>query len=385
MDQALFGAEKTGDLVPTIEKMLAFVPHDLPPELDLNCLIQEFGEASAALGGLKEISSTITNPYMVIRPLQRNEALRSSAMEGTYSTADNLAIVEAYDSPTATDADREVLNYIRAIDYAEEQIRELPISHRLMRGMHSVLLRNASKARGSNKRPGEFKVHQNWIGALRINEARFIPPPPKESLECLDRLEAFINSSKQTYPPLITAGLTHYQFETIHPFGDGNGRVGRMLITLQLMTSGLLDKPILYVSPYIEAHKDEYIDAMFEVSTMGNWERWLRFFLLAVTESCKQTSSTISRLNELQNEFRTKIQENTKSISALVITDSLFERPVTSISEAAKVSNTSYQSAKKTVDQLVRLGILQEIEGFENPRLFWSRAIIDVSDGILST
>lgn len=381
MDQALFGSKKTGALVPTIEDMLAFVPNKLPPELDLNCLIQEFGEASAALGGLKEISSTITNPYMVIRPLQRNEALRSSAMEGTFSTADNLAIVEAYDSPTATDADREVLNYIRAIDFAEDQIKELPISHRLIRGMHAVLLKNAGKNRGSNKRPGEYKIHQNWIGALKIGQARFIPPPPNEALECLDRLEEFINHDKEVYPSLIEAGLTHYQFETIHPFGDGNGRVGRMLITLQLMTSGLLDKPILYVSPYIERHKDEYIDAMFEVSTNGNWERWLRFFLSAITESCKQTSATIGRLNELQSIFRLMIQDKTKSVSALTISDSLFEQPVLSISEAAKISGTSYQSAKKNVDQLVRLGILQEIEGYENPRLFWARAVIDVSDG----
>ncbi|MEJ6393072.1 Fic family protein [Gymnodinialimonas sp. 2305UL16-5] len=382
MDQALFGGEKTGELVPTIEDMLAFVPNDLPPKLDLNCLIQEFGEASAALGGLKEISSTITNPYMVIRPLQRNEALRSSAMEGTFSTADNLAIVEAYDSPTATEADREVLNYIRAIDFAEEQIRELPISHRVIRGMHAVLLRNAGKTRGSNKRPGEYKIHQNWIGALKIKNARFIPPPPKEASDCLDKLESFINRGETTYPALIEAGLTHYQFETIHPFGDGNGRVGRMLITLQLMTSGLLDKPILYVSPFIEIHKDEYIDSMFEVSTSGNWERWLRFFLRAVTESCKQTSATIVRLNDLQSDFRARIQNNTKSVSALTISDHLFERPVISISEAAKVSVTSYQSAKKNIEQLVRLGILREIIGFENPKLFWAKDVIDVSDGV---
>lgn len=381
MDQTQFGTEKTGTLVSTIEETSAFVPNKLPPTLDLNSLIIEFGEASAALGGLKEISSTISNPYMVIRPLQRNEALRSSAMEGTYSTADNLAIVEAYDSPSATDADREVLNYIRAIDFAVDQIQTIPISHRVIKGMHGVLLKNAGKARGSNKRPGEYKIHQNWIGALKIQNARFIPPPPKEAIRCLDDLEAYINQGALTYPALIEAGLTHYQFETIHPFGDGNGRVGRMLITLQLMTSGLLDKPILYVSPYIEAHKDEYIDAMFDVSVCGNWDRWLRFFLRAVCESCRQTSATILRLNDLQNHFRNEIQKNTKSVSALAISDSLFERPVISISEAARVSSTSYQSAKKSIEQLVRLKILSGIDGFENPKLFWSKAIIDVSDG----
>lgn len=381
VDLSQFGENRTGHFVPTIEGVSAFVPNELPPKLDLNCLIDEFGEASLTLGGLSKIGSTIVNPYMVIRPLQRNEALRSSAMEGTFSTADNLAIVEALESASGTNADREVYNYIRAIDYAVEEIKDLPISHRMIRGMHSVLLAGATKPRGANKRPGEYKIHQNWIGAHDIRDARFVPPPPTESQKCMDDLEAFINSKNVGIPTLVAAGLTHYQFETIHPFGDGNGRVGRMLITLQMLANGLLEAPLLYVSPYIERNKDEYIDSMFAVSAKGDWTRWLKFFFRTIKISSEETIDTIMRLNNLQSEYRAKIQQNTRSVSAMAITDHLFERPVLSISEAARVSSTSYQAAKKNVDTLVRLAILQPVPGFENPMLFWAKEIIDISDG----
>lgn len=381
MDASLFEGTNSGELVSTIEGMRAFVPNELPPNINLGNIINEFGEASAALGGLSEIGSTISNPYMVIRPLQRNEALRSSAMEGTFSTADDLALVEALDETSANDSAREVRNYIRAIDFAIDEINMLPISHRLIRGMHGVLLEQATKARGSNKRPGEYKIHQNWIGARQIQKARFIPPPPAVAQDCMDSLEAFINTDTAPLPPLIATGLSHYQFETIHPFSDGNGRVGRMLITLQLLNKGLLGSPLLYVSPYIEANKDEYIDAMFAVSSQGDWERWLRFFLLAIKESCVETTDTIGRLNKLQERHRGLLHEKSKSMSALSIADHLFEHPVVSITEASKICGTSYQSAKKNVEQLVRLGILQQVRGFENPKLYWAKEVIDISDG----
>jgi Fic family protein len=381
MDASLFEGTNSGGLVSTIDGMQAFVPNKLPPNINLGSIINEFGEASAALGGLSEIGSTISNPYMVIRPLQRNEALRSSAMEGTFSTADDLALVEALDETADNNSTREVRNYVRAIDFAIDQIKTLPISHRLIRGMHAVLLEQATKARGSNKRPGEYKIHQNWIGARQIQKARFIPPPPASAQDCMDSLEAFINTDTAPLPPLIATGLSHYQFETIHPFSDGNGRVGRMLITLELLDKRLLSSPLLYVSSYIEANKDEYIDAMFAVSSQGDWERWLRFFLLAIKESCAETTKTIGRLNELQERYRDLLHAKSKSMSALSIADHLFENPVISITDASKICGTSYQSAKKNVEQLLRLGILQQVRGFENPKLYWAREVIDISDG----
>lgn len=380
MDTAKFNRLSSGHFVETIEGQLAFVPDALPPKLDLSDLMEDFGEASAALGGLETLGTTLVDPYMVIRPLQRNEALRSSAMEGTFSTADNLAIAEALDGAGGDAADNEVLNYIRAIDFALDAIRDFPISHRVIRGMHRVLLERAGKHRGGNKRPGEYKIHQNWIGSRFLNEARFVPPPPTEALECMDRLEAYINDDALSVPPLIAAALIHYQFEAIHPFGDGNGRVGRMLITLFLKSRGLISRPLLYVSPYIERTKDEYIDAMFAVSCEGDWSRWIKYFLTAVRESSYRTIETIELLNNLQENYRSRLQANTKSVSALRVADHLFERPVLSVSDAAKVAGISYQAARKTVDQLCTQGILEDIPGFENPKLYWAKDVLFLSD-----
>lgn len=386
MDITQFTEGMSGTFTPTIESMRAFNPNALPPSLNLNNIFTEFGEASTALGQLNGIGSTIANPYMVIRPLQRNEALRSSAMEGTFSTADDLALIEAFDETSANansdDSTREVYAYIRAIDYAIEQLKTLPISHRIIKGMHAVLFAHTTKSNRGNKRPGEYKMHQNWIGAQKIQRARFIPPPPAIAVDCMDKLEAFVNSEQSSIHPLIAAGLCHYQFETIHPFSDGNGRIGRMLVTLQLLEQGLIHTPLLYISPFIEANKDEYIDAMFAVSAAGDWERWLRFFLRAIKESCDETTQTIGKLNVLQERYRSLLQQNTKSVSALQIADHLFERPVVSIADVSKVCGTSYHTAKNNVEQLVKLGILDQVKTYKKPKIYWAKEIIDISDGL---
>ena len=379
MDASFFGSESSGRLVPTIGGARAFVPADLPPQVDLANIINEFGEASAALGGLSDIGSTIVNPHMVIRPLQRNEALRSSAMEGTFSTADDLVLAEVLKDRGSNAAAREVHNYIRAIDFAIGELEKLPISHRVITGMHGVLLEESSGGRGSHTKSGEYRNNQNWIGSSQIQEARFVPPPAPEAIKCMDRLEAYINSDTSPIPPLIAVGLCHYQFETIHPFRDGNGRIGRMLITLQLLSMGLLRSPLLYVSPFVEANKEEYVDAMFAVSSRGDWERWLKFFLGAVKESCSGATATIERLNELQDLYRDRLREQGRSVTALTIADHLFERPVISITDAAKRCAVSYKSAKKAVDQLTRAGILQPVEGYENPKLFRAHEVIRMS------
>ena len=379
MDASLFGSESSGRLVPTIGGARAFVPADLPPHVDLVSIINEFGESSASLGGLSDIGSTIVNPHMVIRPLQRNEALRSSAMEGTFSTADDLVMAEVLKDRGSNTAAREVHNYIRAIDFAIDELERLPISHRVITGMHGVLLEESSGSRGSHTKSGEYRNNQNWIGSSQIQDARFVPPPAPEAITCMDRLEAYINSDTSPVPPLIAAGLCHYQFETIHPFRDGNGRIGRMLITLQLLSMGLLRSPLLYVSPFVEANKEEYVDAMFAVSSRGDWERWLKFFLKAVKESCSSATATIEKLNKLQDLYRDRLREQTRSVTALTIADHLFERPVISITDAANRCSVSYKSAKKAVDQLIRAGILQPVEGYENPKLFRAREVISVS------
>ena len=379
MDTSLFGSEASGKLVSTIDGAQAFVPNDLPPNVDLASIINEFGEAAAALGGLSDIGSTIVNPYMVIRPLQWNEALRSSAMEGTFSTADDLALTEVLMDRGSNSAAREVHNCIRAIDFAIGELKRLPISHRVITGMHRVLMEESSVSRGGYTKPGEYRNNQNWIGSSQIRNARFVPPPVHEVIRCMDRLEAYINSDTAAIPPLIAAGLCHYQFETIHPFQDGNGRIGRMLITLQLLSMKLLRSPLLYVSPFIEANKEEYVDAMFAVSSRGDWERWLKFFLKAVKESCSQATATIEMLNELQERYRNRLREQTRSVTALTIADHLFEHPIISIKEAAMRCGVTYPSAKNAVDQLIQAKILQRMEGYEKPQLFRAGEIIGMS------
>ena len=379
MDTSLFGYEASGKLVSTIDGAQAFVPNDLPPNVDLASVINEFGEASAALGGLSDIGSTIVNPYMVIRPLQWNEALRSSAMEGTFSTADELALTEVLKDRGSNSAAREVHNCIRAIDFAVGELERLPISHRVITGMHRVLMDESSGSRGGYTKSGEYRNNQNWIGSTQIRNARFVPPPVHEVIGCMDRLEAYINSDTSPVPPLIAAGLCHYQFETIHPFQDGNGRIGRMLITLQLLSMRLLRSPLLYVSPFIEANKEEYVDAMFAVSSRGDWERWLKFFLKAVKESCSGATATIEMLNALQERYRDRLREQTRSVTALTIADHLFEHPIISIKEAATRCGVTYPSAKNAVDQLIEAKILQRMEGYEKPQLFRAGEIIGMS------
>ena len=379
MDTSFFESEASGRLVPTIGGTRAFVPSDLPPNVNLANIINEFGEASAALGGLSIVGGAIVNPHMVIRPLQRKEALRSSAMEGVFCSVDDLALAEALKDRGPNAAAREVHNCIRAIDFAVGELERLPISHRVITGMHRVLMEESSGGRGSHTKPGEYRNNQNWIGSSQIQDARFVPPPPPEAITCMDRLEAYINSDTSPVPPLIAAGLCHCQFETIHPFRDGNGRVGRMLITLQLLAAGLLTRPLLHVSPFIEANREEYVDAMFAVSSRGDWERWLKFFLNAVKESCFEAKAAIDRVHELRKRYRDRLRKQTRSVTALTIADHLFERPVISITDAANRCGVSYRSAKKAVDQLIRAGILQPVEGYGNPKLFRAREVISVS------
>ena len=380
MDETQFTETMTGTLIPTQHGVNGFCPNPLPPQIDMNSISNVLVKASMALGGLEHLAKNVQNPYLLIRPLQRKEALRSSAMEGTYSTADNLAIVQAYSETSGDESDQEVLNYIRALDYAQTAMEKLPISHRVIKGMHEILLKNLSKNRGADKRAGDYKMDQNWIGAKTIAQARFIPPSPETALQCMDDLEHFINNKPETMPDLIAAALVHYQFETIHPFADGNGRIGRMLVPLYLMQEGALSKPWLYISPYIDQHKDAYIDKMFGVSATGDWTSWLMFFLTAIEKSCESTIETIHKLNELREDYRAKLQRKTRSTTALTLCDYLFERPVVSIPNVQAETKVTYPTARMTVEILCKNDILTPIPNFENPKLFWAKDIIRLSD-----
>jgi Fic family protein len=377
-----FANSPSGRLVPTERGCNAFVQNDLPPDLDLGPIAHLIASASQALGELSGIGRVIPNPYVLIRPLQTREALTSSSMEGTYSTADEVLLLDAGDTNTNGGDTREVLNYRRALEGAIASFERLPLCLRTLRDAHRTLLSGLTPRRGGRIEPGEFKRHQNFIGALEIEKARFIPPPPADAVDAMVALERYWHreGAGSFLPHIVDSALIHYQFETIHPFADGNGRVGRMLITLHLMHCGLINQPILYLSPTLEGRKDEYIDRMFEVSRSGDWLGWLRFFLTAMEDAARQTIATADQLLRLQVTYRERLRKPGISAKAFAAIDFCLERPVFSIPQLAKHLSTTYPTAKTIVETLIEAGILNEIQNV-SPRFFRAGAILDIVAG----
>lgn len=374
-----FAGSPSGRLVPTIENARAFVPNPLPPHLDLGRVTRPLGDAKLALGELRRACRGLSNPYLLISPLQRREALTSSAMEGTHTTANDLVLAEAgIDSRNPETV--EVSNYITALRFALDEMRSIPISHRLIRETHRILLTDTIYGRGANKRPGDYKQDQNWIGGATVASARFVPPPPVESYAAMDALEAWINRGDPAdTDPLVSMALVHYQFEAIHPFADGNGRLGRLLITLMAVSTGLLPLPALYVSPVIERRKTEYIDLMYSVSASGEWEEWVCYFCDVVRESADQTLSTVDRLDALKADYVARIRSRSNSANDLAVLDMLLESPVVRLSQVRDRLSLTAQGARNIVDRLIASEILKELPGFY-PKVFYSPAIITISD-----
>ncbi|SES38162.1 Fic family protein [Rhizobium sp. NFR03] len=380
MRNSEFLSTEAGSLVPTIGNQQAFVPAPLPPPLALADIATTVGEALQKLGELKGACRRLTNPYILVRPLQRNEALTSSAMEGTFTTDSHLLLAEAGLELESDDSTKEVVNYLSALNTSLDLLRELPISHRVIKKAHEILLSGLSSQRGAQKRPGEYKRDQNWIGGRTIDAARYIPPPPAETQKCMDDLERYLNreTDYSAFNKLIDLALVHYQIEAIHPFADGNGRVGRMLISLMAVHNGLLDMPILYISPAMEHHKDEYIDKMYNVSTKGDWTGWVKFFTERICETCTSTITAIDRIISLQENFRLRATTASRSSNPLTIIDYLFERPVITVTEAADKLGVTYAAARSTIDKLIEIGIVVELPGLY-PKAYYSPTIMQVS------
>lgn len=382
MQRADFIGSPTGSLVQTERGQWAFVPHSLPPpSLDHARLSRALSDAATAIGELNGIGRTLPNPYLLIRPLQRREVISSSSMEGTYTTVDELLLAELADGQDASSDTREVLNYMHALADGLASLKGVPLSLRTLKQAHATLLRGVPKGRGASVRPGEFKQHQNFIGAFQIEDARFIPPPPREAEDCLGELEKYWHREEDGFDILIDAALIHYQFETIHPFADGNGRVGRMLILLHLFTRGKLLQPLLYLSPVFERRKDEYIDRMYAVSRHGDWEGWIIFFLQVMQEAARDAIKTADRIVALQRDYRERLQKARISANLLAAVDYLFQQPAVSIPKLREYLGVSYPAAKANVDLLMRENILTEVEGSDNPRLFFAREIITIISG----
>jgi len=326
----------------------------------------------------------LSNPHLLIGPFLRHEAVLSSRIEGTQTDIPHLYAYEAGQlalpgfEPTPPEADdvREVVNYVRALEFGLQRIQEFPLSLRLLRELHERLLQGV---RGETATPGEFRCTQNWIGApgCTLNEAYFVPVPPTELIPALDLFEKYLYGDQDT-PPLVRLALLHYQFEAIHPFIDGNGRVGRLLISLLLVHWGLLPLPLLYLSAWFEKHRQEYYQRLLEVSTSGDWRQWILFFLQGVCEQSQDANARLKQLLNLQSNWRKQITHARSSALLLNIVDMLFETPICTITQISKRLDIKYPSAKNAVERLVQNGILLPTSEMKYGKAFVAKAILDI-------
>jgi Fic family protein len=354
------------------ERVRAFVPAPLPPEppLELASLQGPLEKALLALGRLDGISSLLPEPHLFLYSYVRKEAVLSSQIEGTQSSLSDLLLFELEEAPGAPlDDVLEVSNYVAALEHGLGRLREgFPLSGRLIREIHGELL---ARGRGSDKAPGEFRRSQNWIGGSRPGAARFVPPPPQAVADCMSELERFLNAERPGLPALLRAGLAHLQFETIHPFLDGNGRVGRLLITFLLCHDGVLREPLLYLSLYFKQHREDYYALLDAVRREGDWEAWLGFFLEGVAQIAEGAVSTAHRLAALFQADQAKVQQAGRAAgSALRVHQVMKERPITSLQEVTERSGLSFPAASSGMQVLERLAVARELTGKKRNRLF---------------
>mgnify|MGYP003663903393 CR=1 FL=1 len=350
----------------------AFIPPALPPEpmVKMDKLYGPLERANRALGRLDGIVSILPDTPLFLYMYIRKEALLSSQIEGTQSSLSDLLLFENEEAPgVPIDDVVEVSNYVAAMNHGLERIRGgFPISLRLMREIHEILL---AKGRGATKQPGEFRHSQNWIGGTRPGNALFVPPPPESVLDLMSDLEAFIHTDTPAVPMLVKAGLIHVQFETIHPFLDGNGRLGRLLITLLLCDKGILKEPILYLSLYFKTHRRYYYDLLQRVREDGDWEAWIEFFLDGITETSLQAADAAKQILSLFEEDRAKIESlGRPAASALRVHQLLQQKPIIAIPDAARETGMSAPTVAKSIQHLRDLGLLREITGKQRGRMF---------------
>ena len=334
------------------------------------------------MGQLAGVARNLPNPHLLINPFMRREAVLSSRIEGTETSLSELFYFEAAHATPANGtarkkADvREVANYVHALEFGLARLPDLPVCLRLILEIHEKLM---TGVRGRNLSPGKFRQDHNWIGTpgCNLEDATYVPPPPREMMESLHKLEAFLHDPPP-FPPLIQMALVHCQFEAIHPFSDGNGRVGRLLIPLLLCAAGLLPQPLLYLSAFFEQHRDDYYNGLFEVSRSGAWLPWIDFFLTAVITQSRDAVSRTGLLLDLWQTYRDKCTEARSSALVLGMVDSLFAAPVLTIPGAAERLGVSWATASQSVHKLVDAGILAEVTGRQRHRVFSAVEIVDI-------
>jgi Fic family protein len=338
-------------------------------------------KANRALGRLDGVTTLLPDASLFIYFYVRKEALLSSQIEGTQSTFSDLLLYESEQSPGVPLEDvREVSSYVAAMNHGLRRIREdnFPLSLRLIREVHKVLL---AKGRGSERNPGEFRRTQNWIGGSRPGDAFFVPPPPEHVIDCMGNLESFIHDKPRRTPVLIKAALTHMQFETIHPFLDGNGRVGRLLITLLLCSEGVLQEPLLYLSLYFKQNRQEYYDKLQRVRTEGEWIVWLRFFLTGVQITAKQAADTAQIILRRFEEDSQKIEDlGRRAASARRLHHFLKKQPIISVPLAVKELELTAPTVRSALEHLERMGIVRETTGKKRDRIYLYEPYVKILD-----
>ncbi len=356
------------------ETVKAFVPLPLPPHpnLVMDGPLQRLLESAVlALGRLDSITTFLPDEELFLYAYVRKEAVLSSQIEGTQSSLSDLLLFELEDAPGAPNVDvHEVSNYVAAMEHGLNRLKaDFPLSNRLIRETHEILL---SHGRGNSKSPGEFRGSQNWIGGTRPGNAAYVPPPHTVVQDCMAAFERFLHAEDDGLPVLLRAGLAHVQFETIHPFLDGNGRVGRLLITLLLCHAGILHQPMLYLSLYFKQHRSAYYELLNNVRLTGNWEAWLIFFLEGVKLTADGAVGTVERLNTMFRSDRNRIEEvaGRKAGSALRVHEALKSQLLLSLPATRLETSLSFQATASAMDLLVTLGIAREITGKRRNRRY---------------
>ncbi|HEC34495.1 MAG TPA: Fic family protein [Chloroflexi bacterium] len=372
-----FHAGAPGRVLRTPAGYWAFVPDPLPPTFSWTPeLVTVLSEADRALGELSGLGRSLPNPHLLIRPLVRREAVLSSRIEGTQASLSDLYAYEAAKLPLFEPPSdvREVYNYVRALEYGLERLRTLPLSLRLIREIHAQLMEGGH---GEHRTPGEFRRSQNWVGppGCTLNEATFVPPPVAEMHEALDAFERFLYAPSPL-PPLVRLGLIHYQFEAIHPFLDGNGRIGRLLITLLLCAWRLMPEPLLYMSAYFEAYRQTYYDLLLAMSRDGVWQDWLIFFLRGVAVQARDGVTRSERLQDLREQYRQQVQAERAAARLLQAVDLLFARPVVTVRDVEKTLGVNFSTAQRYVNRLEEAGLLREITGQTRNRVYCADEIL---------
>lgn len=363
------------------EKVNAFIPAPLPPHPPIEWtpeLRDKFDQAMLALGKLDSASNLLPDTSLFLYMYVRKEAVLSSMIEGTQSSLSDLLLFELEQEPgVPLDDVREVSNYVAALDHGLRLLAEgLPLSLRLLREIHGVLL---TKGRGSTQTPGQFRRSQNWIGGTRPGNAAFVPPPPQEVPECMGKLELFLHDQPHATPVLLKAALAHVQLETIHPFLDGNGRLGRLLIVLLLCDQQVLHTPMLYLSLYFKTHRQRYYELLNKVRMTGDWEAWLDFFADAVITTATQAAETTKQLLDLSNQDRNKINSLGRgAASALRVHRALMEHPIASSSLLVKNTGITAATVNKALGHLEQLGIVKELTTQKRNRLFSYTSYIQI-------